>query len=155
MSMKHIDQDGVKMVDVGDKEVVKRIAIADGKIFLNEETIESIENNEVEKGNVLTTAQIAGTLAVKKVPELIPMCHSIPITSIKLSFTINDEESYIKSECKVKADYKTGVEMEALTGVNISLLTIWDMVKSIEKDESGQYPGTRIKDVKVKKKRKL
>lgn len=153
--MKHIDQDGVKMVDVGDKEVVKRIAIADGKIFLNEETIESIENNEVEKGNVLTTAQIAGTLAVKKVPELIPMCHSIPITSIKLSFTINDEESYIKSECKVKADYKTGVEMEALTGVNISLLTIWDMVKSIEKDESGQYPGTRIKDVKVKKKRKL
>lgn len=155
MSMKHMDQDGVKMVDVGDKEVVKRIAIADGKIFLNEETIESIENNEVEKGNVLTTAQIAGTLAVKKVPELIPMCHSIPITSIKLSFTINDEESCIKSECKVKADYKTGVEMEALTGVNISLLTIWDMVKSIEKDESGQYPGTRIKDVEVKKKRKL
>lgn len=150
-----MDQDGVKMVDVGDKEVVKRIAIADGKIFLNEETIESIENNEVEKGNVLTTAQIAGTLAVKKVPELIPMCHSIPITSIKLSFTINDEESCIKSECKVKADYKTGVEMEALTGVNISLLTIWDMVKSIEKDESGQYPGTRIKDVEVKKKRKL
>ena len=155
MNMKHMDQDGVKMVDVEEKDIVKRIGIAEGKIKLGQESIRRIQNNDVEKGNVLTTAQIAGTLAVKKVPELIPMCHSIPITSIKINFTINEENSNLKTQCKVKANYKTGVEMEALTGVNISLLTVWDMVKSIEKDENGQYPITEISDVRVKEKKKL
>lgn len=151
--MKHMDQDGVKMVDVSDKKIIKRIAIAEGRINLKKNTIEKINENEIEKGNVLTTAQVAGTLAVKKVPELIPMCHQIPITSIKVDFDI--EEDHVNVICKVEADYKTGVEMEALTGTNIALLTIWDMTKSLEKDSVGQYPSTKIKNVRVKEKKKL
>jgi cyclic pyranopterin phosphate synthase len=89
---------------------------------------------------------------VKKTPDIIPMCHNIPIDSVTTDFTM--AEAYIEAHCRVDATYKTGVEMEALTGVTVALLTIWDMVKYIEKDENGQYPDTRISEIKVDRKTK-
>jgi cyclic pyranopterin phosphate synthase len=143
----HVDEKGVKMVDVSDKEDVERICIAKGFIRLKPSTIEAITKKELIKGDVLTTAQVAGIMAVKNTSNIIPMCHPLPITSINVDFTIHDDN--IEVEVKVKTTYKTGIEMEALTGVSVALLTIWDMVKAIEKDENGQYPSTEIYGIKV------
>ena len=143
----HVDEKGVKMVEVGHKDVVYRKAVAKGRISLKPETIKLIKEGKTKKGNVIATAQIAGILAVKKTPELIPLCHPIPLTGVDITFEFG--EDYIEATCEVRAHYKTGVEMEALTGVTVALLTIWDMVKAVEKDENGQYPFTRIEDVHV------
>ncbi|WP_297089966.1 cyclic pyranopterin monophosphate synthase MoaC [Thermococcus sp.] len=143
----HVDERGVKMVEVGHKREVFRKAVARGRIRLRPETIGLIKSGKTKKGNVLATAQIAGILAVKKTPELIPLCHPIPLTGVDISFELG--EDYIEATCEVRAHYKTGVEMEALTGVAVALLTIWDMVKAVEKDESGQYPFTRIEGIRV------
>ena len=148
----HLSNQGVRMVEVGDKPVVKRLAVAKGRIYLNPETIQLIENNDIEKGNVLTTAQIAGINAVKSTHHLIPLCHSLKITGIDAAFQV--DKDHIAVEFSVRSSGKTGVEMEALTGVSIALLTIWDMVKSVEKDEYGQYPSTCIKNIEVVKKKK-
>jgi cyclic pyranopterin phosphate synthase len=142
----------IKMIDVSDKEVVHREAEASGRIRLKPKTIEKIRAGEIKKGDPLPAAEIACILAVKKTPELLPLCHPIPITSIDAEFQITDE--YVEAKCRVTVDYKTGVEMEALTGVSAALLTIWDMVKYLEKDEDGQYPSTVITGVKVTEKRK-
>ncbi len=144
----HIDESGrAGMVDVTSKDDVVRIAKAEGYIHLKKETVRAIKENRVEKGNVLNTAVIAGTMAVKKTSELIPMCHPLQITGIEIDFDILDDR--IRATCQVKYIGKTGVEMEALTGVSAALLTIWDMVKSAEKDERGQYPSTKITDIRV------
>ncbi|WP_461865238.1 cyclic pyranopterin monophosphate synthase MoaC [Thermococcus sp.] len=143
----HVDEKGVKMVEVGHKKEVFRKAVAKGRIKLKPETIELIRAGKTKKGNVIATAQIAGILAVKKTPELIPLCHPIPLTGVDISFEFG--EDYIEATCEVKAYYKTGVEMDALTGVTVALLTIWDMVKAVEKDEKGQYPVTRIYEIRV------
>ena len=111
------------------------------------ETIQKITDKEIIKGDVLTTAQVAGIMAVKNTSNIIPMCHPLPITAIKINFEILDAE--IKAETIVKTTYKTGIEMESLTGVTVALLTIWDMVKAVEKDEDGQYPNTEIYGIKV------
>jgi len=140
------------MVNISDKEDVVRIAVAEGVIKLKKETVKAIRENRVPKGDVLNTATVAGILAVKKTPSLIPMCHPIPITNVKFDFEIEEDE--IKVICEVKSIGKTGVEMEALVGVTNALLTIWDMVKSMEKDESGNYPNTVIRDVRVIRKEK-
>ena len=137
----------VKMVDISEKKEVVRIARAEGFIRLKKETIEAIKSGNVPKGDVLTTANIAGILAVKKTPEIIPMCHPIPITSVSIDFELSDKG--IKAICTVKSVGKTGVEMEALTGVSVALLTIWDMVKALEKDETGNYPHTAIEYIRV------
>ncbi|HIP63461.1 MAG TPA: cyclic pyranopterin monophosphate synthase MoaC [Archaeoglobus profundus] len=137
----------VKMVDITQKEDVIRIATAEGFIRLKKETINAIKEKRVPKGDVLTTAKISSILAVKKTADLIPMCHPIPITSVDVDFKIFEEG--IKVICKVKSIGKTGVEMEALMGVSVALLTIWDMVKSMEKDEAGQYPYTTIEWIRV------
>lgn len=142
----------LKMVDVSSKSVVKRIAEAEGKIWLQPETIQKISEGCIEKGDVFSTASIAGILAAKKTPQLIPLCHPIPISKIDISF--NTVEAYITAICTVIGEYKTGVEMEALTGVTTALLTIWDMVKYLEKDEKGQYPHTKITDIRVLRKKK-
>jgi len=142
----------IRMIDVSGKEVVHREAEASGRINLKPETIEKIRSGEVKKGDPLPTAEIACILAVKKTPDIIPLCHPIPITSVDAEFRIADD--HIEARCRVTADYKTGVEMEALTGVTAALLTIWDMVKYLEKDTDGQYPSTVITDVKVTEKRK-
>ena len=147
MGLAHIENGRVRMVDVSEKEDVTRIAIAEGFIKLRSSTIEAILKERVAKGNVIAAANVAGVLAVKKTSELIPMCHPIPITSVKFDFNI--ESVGIRVRCTVKSKGKTGVEMEALTGVSVALLTIWDMVKNLEKDEYGNYPKTLIEVVRV------
>lgn len=151
-SFTHLSEKGVHMVEVSDKPVVKRTAVARGKIYLNAETIELIEKEEIKKGNVLTTAQIAAIGAVKSTHHLIPLCHSLKITGVDVKFDVNQE--FIEVEVGVTSLGKTGVEMEALTGTSVALLTIWDMVKSVEKDSEGQYPSTKISDIIVVKKEK-
>lgn len=148
----HLSKKGVHMVEVSDKPVVKRTAVSRGKIYLNKETIKLIEKEEIKKGNVLTTAQIAAISAVKSTHHLIPLCHSLKITGVDVNFNVRKND--IEVEVSVTTLGKTGVEMEALTGVSIALLTIWDMVKSVEKDERGQYPSTKISDIVVIKKEK-
>ncbi len=135
------------MVDISKKPVVEREALAEGTIFLKPETIRLIKENKVEKGDVLQISSICTLIAVKKTPELVPFCHPIPIESVKPEFEIGD--MYIKVRVKVKSTSKTGVEMEALSGVLNALLNIWDLVKKYEKDSSGNYPFTKIQDVRV------
>ena len=137
----------VKMVDITQKDVVFREAVAEGAIRLRRNTIELIKNKKIEKGDVFTIAKIAGIMAVKNTPQIIPLCHQIPLTNVDLEFEVNEE--LVKVRCIVKAIAKTGVEMEALTGVTAALLAIWDMVKKYEKDERGQYPYTMIEYIRV------
>ena len=141
------------MVEVGAKPDQKRRAVASGKIFLDENTIKMIKSEEIKKGNVLTTAQIAGIQAVKNTSSIIPLCHPLSLTGIEIDFKVDTHE--ITCTCTVNTIGKTGVEMEAITGVSVCLLTIWDMVKAVEKDEDGQYPNTRISEIKVIKKEKI
>jgi cyclic pyranopterin phosphate synthase len=143
----HVEGDKVKMVDVGAKDDVLRVARASGTIRLSASTMELIKAGNVKKGNVLATARIAGIQAVKRTWDMIPLCHQISITGIDIDFEVFDDR--ITSTVEVKSVGKTGVEMEALAGVSLSLLTIWDMVKAVEKDETGNYPDTRIYDIKV------
>lgn len=149
----HLTESGVHMVEVGEKPDQKRRAIASGKIILSENTINLIKNEEIKKGNVLTTAQIAGIQAVKNTSSIIPLCHPLALTGIEMDFEVKSTEITVR--CVVNTLGKTGVEMEAITGVSIALLTIWDMVKAVEKDDDGQYPDTRISDIKVIKKEKI
>ncbi|BDZ68353.1 cyclic pyranopterin monophosphate synthase MoaC [Methanobacterium ferruginis] len=149
----HLTTSGVHMVEVGDKPEVRRTAIARGRITLQNDTIKFIEKGEVKKGNVLTTAQIAAIQAVKNTPQMIPLCHTIPISGVEVEFKVTD--NHIEALVSVSSTGKTGVEMEAITGVSVGLLTIWDMVKSVEKDEHGQYPSTSISDIEVIKKEKI
>ena len=135
------------MVDISAKSDVAREAAASGKIYLRTETLDAIAKGTVIKGNVLATAQVAGILAVKRTWEIIPMCHPIPVSGVEIEFTQTSE--FIEARCRVKTFGKTGIEMEALTGVLVALDTIWDMVKSAEKDAFGQYPVTKITDVHV------
>jgi len=138
------------MIDISEKDTILRIATASGKIKLKKETIKRIKNKQIEKGDALTVAKVSAINAVKKVPDLIPFCHPIPITNIDVDFKIENET--VKVTCKVKSIAKTGVEMEALTGVSVALLNLWDVVKMYEKDEKGQYPLTLIYDIKVEEK---
>ncbi len=149
----HLTESGVHMVEVGEKAQQRRTAIASGKIYLQKETIKMIENAEIKKGNVLTTAQIAGIQAVKKTSDLIPLCHPLNLSGIEIDFEVGETEITATCECRLTG--QTGVEMEAITGVSVALLTIWDMTKAVEKDENGQYPNTRISDIKVLKKEKI
>lgn len=139
--------DGTGMVDITDKPTVKRVAKACGKIRLKEKTIEAISSREVEKGDVITTARIAALQAVKDTPRIIPMCHPLHLTGIDVNFSI--EKETVEVIVKVTSIGRTGVEMEALSGVSAALLTIWDMVKSMEKDETGNYPTTSITNIQV------
>jgi len=152
MELSHVGKEGVRMVDVSPKREVKRVARARGKIYLRPSTVEKVMEGEVEKGNVLTTAQVASTLGVKRTPELIPMCHPLPINKVSVEFERG--EDFMEAIVEVSSLAKTGVEMEALTGVNIALLTIWDMVKALEKDEGGQYPKAKMGEIVVEKKSK-
>lgn len=138
------------MIDITEKKVVKREAKSSGKIFLKKETMEKIKNKEIKKGDVFETAKIAGINAVKQTQFLIPHCHQIPINFIDFEFKPN--EDFIEVFCNTKTEAKTGLEMEAIVGVSMALNTIWDMVKYLEKDENGQYPSTKITDIKVLKK---
>ena len=149
----HLTGNGVHMVEVGEKPNQKRRAIASGFIVLDENTIRKIQSQNIKKGNVLTTAQIAAIQAVKNTSSIIPLCHPLNLTGINVEFKV--DENKITCTCSVNSLGKSGVEMEAITGVSVGLLTIWDMVKAVEKDEKGQYPNTRISEIKVIEKEKI
>ncbi|QYZ79800.1 cyclic pyranopterin monophosphate synthase MoaC [Methanofollis formosanus] len=149
----HIADDRAHMVDVSAKPDVVRTAVAAGRIYLRPETLEAIRSGTTIKGNVLATARVAATLAVKDTPRIIPMCHPLALGGVEVEFEETGEDA-IEAKVSVRSYGKTGVEMEALTGVSAALLTIWDMVKSAEKDEDGQYPVTRIEGIRVIEKRK-
>lgn len=140
------------MVDITYKPPVFRKATATGSIRLQKATIEAIKSGQVKKGDVLTTARLAAILAIKDTPRLIPLCHPIPITGLEVAFDL--EERRVKTTVTVTSEGKTGVEMEALTGVAAALLNVWDMVKYLEKDETGNYPETEMETIRVMEKRK-
>ncbi|WP_460124619.1 cyclic pyranopterin monophosphate synthase MoaC [Stetteria hydrogenophila] len=137
------------MVDISGKDVVLRVARACGSIKLREGTINLIREGRIPKGDVATATTIAAINAVKETPRLLPYCHPIPVESVKVKMDVDPESSRVKVCVEVKARARTGVEMEALTGVMAALLNVWDMVKAIEKDESGNYPETVIEEVRV------
>jgi cyclic pyranopterin phosphate synthase len=141
------------MVDVTAKPEVYREATAKGRIKLRSETVKLIKDGLVEKGDPIYVAKIAGILAAKNTPMLIPLCHPIPITNVNVDVRIIDENT-LEVEATVKSRAQTGVEMEALVAVSVALLTIWDMVKKHEKDSEGQYPYTLIQGIYVVKKEK-
>jgi len=144
--------DPVRMVDISGKDVAHRTAEAVGRIRLRKETVEAVRDGRIEKGDPLTVAEVACIQAVKRTPDLIPLCHPIPIDAVDADFELG--EDYVEARCRVTADYRTGVEMEALTGVAVALLNVWDMVKYLEKDEWGQYPTAEITGIRVVEKRK-
>lgn len=132
--MNHFDEKGnAVMVDVSGKEATFRTAIAEGKIKVSGEIMTAVAGHNVKKGDVLGVARVAGIMAVKQTSTIIPMCHPLMISKCAIDFELNEKESTIKAVCTVKAEGKTGVEMEALHGVSASLLTIYDMCKAIDK----------------------
>ena len=141
-----------KMVDIGAKPDVRRRAVAEGSIRLKASTIQAIRRGRLEKGDALATAEVAALHAMKTVWQVLPHCHPIPITASSVIFDVHEDRIGVRTT--VEATYKTGVEMEALYGVTVALLTVWDMVKSIEKDPKGGYPSARIEDVRVVEKTK-
>lgn len=140
-----------EMVDVGGKEIVSRSATASGVIRLRQETLAVIAAGKVEKGDVLQAATLAAIQGAKRAWELIPLCHPLRLDSVRPEVSLGEEEVVLR--CTVTAMERTGVEMEALMAVTLGLLTVWDMVKALEKDSAGQYPTTRIVEVKVEEKR--
>lgn len=131
----HLDSEGrAKMVNIGEKPVQKRKAIAVGKLFCQASTIEAIKQKTVKKGDALVVAQVAGIQAAKKTAELIPLCHNIGLEDVEINFQLNEES--IDIFCSASASAKTGVEMEALTGVAVAALTLYDMCKAIDKTMS-------------------
>lgn len=130
----HFDVNGnAIMVDVTDKEETERTAVAAGNITVSNEVFHAIKNAAVKKGDVLGTARIAGIMAAKKTSDLIPMCHPLMLTKVTIDYELNDESHSIKCICTAKLYGKTGVEMEALTGVSVALLTIYDMCKAMDR----------------------
>ena len=130
--LSHINNKGeANMVDIQDKKSSKRVAIAEGSITLSKKALNQINDDKVSKGNVINTARIAGIMGAKKTSDLIPLCHLIPIEAIKIDFSINEKD--INVLATVSTTNKTGVEMEALVAVKIACLTIYDMVKSVDK----------------------
>lgn len=134
MELTHFDEHGkAVMVDVTDKDTTARTAVATGKIMVNQEVYDAIEQGTVKKGDVLDVAATAGIMGAKRTSELIPMCHILPITNCHIEFEGDPQKREIRCFCTVKVTGKTGVEMEALTGVNLALLTIYDMCKALDR----------------------
>ncbi|MBT3240717.1 MAG: cyclic pyranopterin monophosphate synthase MoaC [Chloroflexi bacterium] len=130
----HIDKAGnAKMVDVGDKSVTARMAIAKGEVKMNLETLTLIREGQLKKGDVLTVAQVAGIAGGKKTSDLIPFCHPLPLNHLSVDFELDDSLPGVRITAKAKTEGKTGIEMEALTAVSIAALTIYDMAKAAEK----------------------
>ena len=130
----HFDEKGnAYMVDVSDKEITRRSATAQGTIKVSREVMDAVLGRKIKKGDVFTVAQVAGIAGTKRTADLIPMCHPLSLTNAKLSFSIDEDACSITAVCTAVTDGKTGVEMEALTGVSVALLTIYDMCKAIDK----------------------
>ena len=140
------------MVDVTEKAIVRRQAVAEGRIILSPKTIEEIKAGRIKKGDPLQVAEVAAMNAAKQTHLLIPHCHQIPLDKVGVDFEVSTD--CVEAKCHVRAQARTGVEMEAILGVSMALNTLWDMVKYLEKDEQGQYPSTRIADIRVVRKEK-
>lgn len=141
--LSHLDDDGkVLMVNVGHKPETERTAIARGEVHLKPETVALIRDGLMKKGDVLAVARIAGIMAAKKTSELIPLCHPIPIHQVDMEVKINDDLPGVEITATVRTTGKTGVEMEALTGVSVAALTVYDMVKAVEK--TGRIQNIRL-----------
>ena len=156
----HIDEKGnAVMVDVTEKKESLRFAKASGKISLKPEVIAAVSEGSLPKGDVLAAARIAGIMAAKKTSELIPLCHPLFLSKVSVDFKILPEENEIEASCSVKLVGKTGAEMEALTGVSVALLTIYDMCKAMDKsmeigeihldEKSGGKSGTYIRENQI------
>lgn len=131
----HFNEQGrARMVNVGDKPVTERIAVASSKVLLNAECYEMVKNGGMKKGDVLGVAQVAGIMGAKKTSELIPMCHIVPVNGIDLKLELNDEEKAVLIRAEVSCSGNTGVEMEALTAASVAALTVYDMCKAVQKD---------------------
>lgn len=136
-----------RMVEVGSKPRLTRQATARGRLILQPATLAALKVDRLPKGQALTVAKVAAIQAVKATPTWLPLCHPIPITGVEVDIMVEEEAAVCR--VAVRATYRTGVEMEALTGVAAGLLCLWDMAKPLEKDETGQYPHTRITDLEV------
>lgn len=142
----HFDEQGnARMVDVGEKQETDRIAVAHGFIHVNEAVYDAITHGTAKKGDVLGVARVAGIMGAKRTSDLIPLCHVLLLTKCTVDFVLHDEIQAVEAVCTVKTYGKTGVEMEALTGVQVTLLTIYDMCKAMDR-------GMRITDVCLLKK---
>jgi cyclic pyranopterin monophosphate synthase len=131
-SFSHLDEEGTaRMVDVGGKAVIRRTAIATGRVSMAPETVQALREKALPKGDALNTAKIAGVMAAKRTPELIPLCHGLNLTSVDLGFTVLDDGVEILATSR--ASDRTGVEMEALTAVSVAALTLYDMCKAVDK----------------------
>jgi cyclic pyranopterin phosphate synthase len=145
--LSHVDEHGkARMVDVGDKPDTVREARARGAVLMQPSTLELIQRNAVQKGDVLAVAKIAGIMAAKRTSELIPLCHPLPLTSVDLTFHFNADEGRIDIEGMARVTGKTGVEMEALTAVAAAALTVYDMCKAVDRE-------MRITDIRLIEKR--
>jgi len=134
MNLTHIDSQGnAVMVDVSEKDSTSREAKAVGRITMSPECFDTIQSGAAKKGDVLGVAQVAGIMGTKRTSDLIPLCHNINLTNTKITFELNEKDCAISVLCTVRCDGKTGVEMEALTGASVALLTIYDMCKAIDK----------------------
>jgi cyclic pyranopterin phosphate synthase len=143
----HVDSQGnANMVDVGDKLITDRMAIAKGQVRMKSATFNLLEQGLMKKGDVLTVAQIAGIQAAKKTSELIPLCHPLMINKIDVQLSLNSELPGVLIEAMVRTNGKTGVEMEALTAVSVAALTVYDMIKAVEK-------GAVIENIRLIEKR--
>ena len=154
--LSHLDEQGrARMVDVSEKDVTSRIAIARGTIHMRPETLALILEDKIEKGDVFAVARVAGIMAAKKTSELIPMCHPLNITSVEIDLTPNEKRARVDIEAAVRVNGKTGVEMEAMTAVSAAALTIYDMCKAVDREmtvndirlvkKSGGKSGTFIR----------
>lgn len=141
-----------RMADVTAKPIVRREARAEGFLRLKATTLAALDAGTAPKGDPFPAARIAGILAAKNTPSLIPLCHPIPLTSVEVE--LRREERGVRATATVIAEWKTGVEMEALAAVTAALLTVWDMTKALEKDDTGNYPDTAIESVRVLSKTK-
>ena len=128
------DQGRAKMVNVGEKPITQRVAVAAGRVLVNEHTFSLIRSGGMKKGDVLTVAQIAGVMGAKRTPDLIPMCHIVQVEGIDLELHLDEERHSVEITASVCCDGRTGVEMEALTAVSTAALTVYDMCKAVQKD---------------------
>lgn len=143
MRFSHLDEHGhAIMVDVGDKPVSARRAVAAGKIYMSRACFQAVTAGEVKKGDVLGVARVAGIMATKRTAELIPLCHPLLLSDSSLEFVISAPEAAIEARCEVSCQGRTGVEMEALTGASVALLTIYDMCKALDK-------SLRLSDIRL------
>jgi len=134
MELTHIDEEGrARMVDVGGKPDTERVAVAKGEVTMRPETLRLVAEGGMPKGDVLAVAQVAGIMAAKRVPDLIPLCHPLLLTKVDVEFRIDEASSRIEITATARCRGKTGVEMEALTAVSVAALTIYDMAKAVER----------------------